>query len=528
MKFRILVTGRLHPVGLEMLRATPEVEVADHPDLPYEEVLSLIGDCHAIISRSETEVTREMIDAAPDLKVIARAAVGIGNIDVEYATEKGILVINTPGMNTNSAAELTLGVLLAALRKVVPAHGTLQGGGWNRHHFTGTELMGKTLGIIGLGNVGHRVARFARAFDMEVIAYDPYISDEVVEANHARKMDLADLIATADVITIHTPQTPETIDMIDAAAIARMKEGVVLLNLARGGLINEQALLEGLRSGKVGSAGIDTWSTEPPGDSPFRDFPQVVMTPHIGASTEEAQRRVAESIADQTLRALRDEVVEYPVNMPRFKVLTSPRVKYYTVLAEKLGTFAVQFLDFNPSLVQVMYRGELTSEEGVMVRRAFLKGFMKNTAEEAITFVNAEQKAAQRQIHVEDSEDPHFTDYPSAVMFVVSDHDQSFTIGGVVFGENNYRLSRVNDFLFEVIPDGYLLSLVNVDRPGVIGQVGTILANHGINISQFELSRNMPGGQAMSLIRIDDPAGQTVIDQLKALDNVLSVKRITI
>jgi D-3-phosphoglycerate dehydrogenase len=469
-----------------------------------------------------------LIDRAPNLKVIARAAVGVGNIDVDYATEKGILVINTPGKNTNSAAELTMAVLLSAVRKVLPAHANMQSGGWNRHAYTGTELAGKTLGIIGLGNVGSRVARFARAFDMEVLAYDPYISDEVFDAHHAQKADLDTVIARADVITIHTPQTPETTGILAAAQIARMKDGVILLNLARGGLYNEDALLEGLRSGKVGAAGIDTWAVEPLGKSPFAELPQVVMTPHIGASTKEAQFRVAESIADQTLRALRDEVVEFPVNMPRFKVITSPLAKYYTVLAEKLGSFAVQFLDFNPRQVQVLYRGGLTSDEGVMVRRAFLKGFLKNTAEEVITFVNAEKKAAERQIQVVDSEDPGFSEYPSAVKFVVTDHDQSFSVGGVVFGENNYRLSHVNEFLFEVVPDGYLLSLINMDRPGVIGQMGTILANHGVNISQFELSRNMPGGQAMSLIRIDSPVAQQAIDELAALDNVISVKRITI
>jgi D-3-phosphoglycerate dehydrogenase len=363
---------------------------------------------------------------------------------------------------------------------------------------------------------------------MEVMAYDPYLADEVFDAHHARKVDLDTLVKSADIITIHTPQTLETTNMLDAARIAQMKDGVVVLNLARGGLLNEEALLEGLRSGKVGAAGVDTWAVEPVESSPFADLPQVVMTPHIGASTEEAQYRVAESIAEQTLRALRDEVVEFPVNMPRFTVITSPRAKYYTVLAEKLGSFAMQFLDFNPRQVKVMYRGELTSEEGVMVRRAFLKGFLKNTAEEVITFVNAEKKAGERQIKVIDQEDPSFSDYPSAVNFIVTDHEQSFSIGGVVFGENNYRLSRVNEFMFEVVPDGHLISLINDDRPGVIGQIGTILARHGINISQFELSRNMPGGQAMSLMRIDSPAEQAVVDELAALDNVVSVKRITI
>ena len=528
MKHRILITGKLHPLALTLFRAAPDVETDFRPDLPYAEILPIIEDYHAIVTRSETPITRELLDRAKNLKVVTRAAVGIGNIDVDYATEKGILVINTPGKNTNSAAELTVGLLLAAARHVVRAHATMQASHWDRHRFSGFELMGKTIGIIGLGNVGHRVARFARAFDMAVIAYDPYISDEVFEANHAEKVELKTLIRTADVITIHTPHTPETENLIGAAEIAKMKDGVILLNTARGGLINEAALLEGLQSGKVAAAAIDTWAEEPPTDNPFRDLPQVVMTPHIGASTEEAQLRIAESVADQTLRALRDEVVEFPVNMPRIKVLTDPRVKYYTVLAEKLGSFAMQSLDFNPRLIEVLYRGELNSEEGQMIRRAFLKGFLKNTAEETITFVNAEKKAADRQIHVEEGEDPGFTDYQSAVKFIVSDHKQTFSIGGVVFGENNYRLSHLNGFAFEIVPDGELLSMVNNDRPGVIGQVGTLLASHGINISQFELSRTAPGGQAMALIRIDTPADSEVLEAMRALDNVITVRRITI
>ncbi len=528
MKYRVLITGKLHPLALSVFAAAGDIEPDYQPDLPHEEILSIIGPYHAIVSRSETAVTRELIDRASNLKVIARAAVGIGNIDVDYATEKGILVINTPGKNTNSAAELAMGLLVASMRNIISAHATMQATHWDRHKFSGRELMGKTIGIIGLGNVGHRMARFARAFDMEVIAYDPYISDDVFEAHNVHKVSLEELLSTSDVVTIHTPQTPETRNMIDRNQFSLMKEGVVVINTARGGLINEEALLEGLRSGKVAAAGIDTWTVEPPRNNPFRDMPQVVMTPHIGASTGEAQLRIAESIADQTLRALRDEVVDFPVNMPSVKVLTNPRAKYYIVLAEKLGSFAVQSLDFNPRQVKVTYRGELTSEEGAMIRRAFLKGFLKNTAEETITFVNAEQKAAERQIRVVEVDDPHFTDYQSAVKFIVSDHEQSFTIGGVVLGENNYRLSLVNGFSFEVIPDGHLLSLVNSDRPGVIGQVGTLLGNRGINISQFELSRNMPGGQAMALIRIDTPADKEVLEGLRAIENIISVRNIII
>jgi len=528
MKYNVLITGALHPKALELFQGADDVEISYHPDIPREDILAHLPGAHALVTRSETNITRELIDAAPKLKVIARAAVGVGNIDVDYATERGILVINTPGKNTNSAAELTMGLLLAAMRKIVPAHGHMTEQRWDRHTFTGTELMGKTIGIVGLGNVGHRVAGFANAFDMRVLAYDPYIADEVFDAHHARKVDLDTLVAEADVLTVHVPMTAETRGMIGPSHFARMKDGIVVLNAARGGIIDEQALLEGLRSGRVAAAGIDTWLVEPPRDNPFRDLPQVVMTPHIGASTREAQLRVAESIADQTLRALRDEVVDYPVNMPRVKVITSPRVKYYTVLAEKLGVFAVQSLDFNPRQIKVFYRGELSSEDGAMIRRAFLKGFLKNTAEEAISFVNAERKAADRGIQVVDIDDPHFSDYQSAVKFIISTDHQTFTVGGVVFGENNYRLSLVDEFTFEVIPEGEMLSIRNTDRPGVIGQVGTLLAEHNINISQFELSRNMPGGQALSMIRVDSPVGREVLDKLRAVPNVLSVHRILI
>ena len=528
MTSKILITGVLHPRGLEILHGAADVTVDYRPDLPYPEILRCIAEYDALLTRSETGVTREMIDAGQRLKVIARAAVGFANIDVDYATEKGILVINTPGKNTNSAAELTFGLLLAAVRNVIPAHAHLQNQQWDRHRFAGTELMGKTIGIIGLGNVGHRVARFARAFDMEVLAYDPYISDEAFEVNHAHKVDLDALITRSDVISIHTPKTPETTAMIDAARIARMKDGVILLNLARGGLIDEAALAEALKSGKVAGAGIDTWEQEPLRDNPFRDMPQVVMTPHIGASTGEAQLRIAESIAEQVLRALREGVVDFPVNMPRLKVLTTPRVKFYTVLAEKLGRFAVQSLDFNPRLVRILYRGELTSEEGSLVRRAFLKGFLASTSDDAVTFVNAERLAEARQIHVIEEEDPGFKDYQSAVKFIVSDHEQEFTIGGVVFGEDNYRLSLVNGFAFEVVPDGHLLTMVNVDQPGVIGKLGTILGDNGVNISQFELSRNRPGGEAMSVIRVDGPVDRTVLESLRSLPYVLSLHHIVI
>lgn len=524
----VLITGSLHPSAQALFAKADDVALDYRPDLPFEQILPIIGNYEALVTRSETRVDSELIDAAPNLKVIARAAVGISNIDVDYATEKGILVLNTPGKNTNSAAELTLGLLLSVMRNITRAHATVQAGGWDRHKFMGRELMGKTIGIVGLGNVGHRVARFARAFDMTVLAYDPYIADEQFDRHHASRVSLEELVSRSDVITVHTPLNRETRDLLNGPHFSRMRDGVIVLNAARGGIINEEALLEGLRSGKVAGAGLDVYSSEPPQDNPFADLPQVVCTPHIGASTEEAQQRIAETVVEQTLRALRDEVVDFPVNMPRLQVLTSPRVKTYSVLAEKLGTFCMQSLDFNPRKIQVTYRGELTSEEGMMVRRAFLKGFLHRVSEDTVTFVNAEQKAAERQIVIEDLDDPGFSDYPSAVKFAVTDHDREYQVGGVVFGEGNYRLTYVDGFTFEVIPEGDLLYIINQDRPGVIGDIGTTLARGGVNINQFELSRNMPGGKAMAIIRVDELPDKATLEALRSIPNMLTVRAITI
>ncbi|MDH4122191.1 MAG: phosphoglycerate dehydrogenase [Deltaproteobacteria bacterium] len=528
MTHKILITGALDPLALEIFSKAKDVSVDYKPDIPYAEVLKIIGDYHAHVSRSETDVTAEMIDKGVNLKVIARAAVGIGNIAVEHATEKGILVINTPGKNTNSAAELAWALLLAAMRKVVSAHLNVAGGGWNRHKFTGSELMGRTIGIIGLGNVGHRVARFANGFDMKVLAYDPYIADEVFESHQAQKVDLATLLAQSDVVSLHVPKTKETTNMISAKEIALMKDGAVLLNTARGGVVNEKALVEALTAGKLSAAGIDTFDVEPPKDNPLAKLDNVVLTPHIGASTLEAQLRIAESISTQTIRALRGEVVDYPVNMPRMKSMMTPLAKYYTVLAEKLGVIACQSLTFNPRQISLLYRGALKRDEGELVRMAFLKGFLTISAGANITFVNADKTAAQRGIQVQEDADPGFADYHSAVKVVITDNEHTFTIGGVVFGENNYRLSLINNFAFEVVPEGHMLTMVNRDRPGVIGKVGTLLAEGEVNISQFELARNRPGGEAMSVIRVDSPVPEAVIAKIRELPFVLSVVPITV
>jgi len=525
--YKILITGSIHQIGLEILRKEKDIEIQYAPDLAFAEIFKIIAPFHCILSRSETPVTRELIDEAPNLKVIARAAVGIGNIDVNYATEKGILVINTPGKNTNSAAELTIGLLLSAIRKIIPAHSHMSKLKWDRHIFTGMELFGKTIGIIGLGNVGHRVARYAKAFEMEVLAYDPYIAEEVFERYHAEKCTLEELISSADIITLHVPKTEETTGMIGAEEFSRMKSGVVILNTARGGIIQEKSLLEELKSGRVAAAGIDTWEVEPPKHNPFRDLPQVVMSPHVGASTTEAQKRIAESIATQTSRALRGEVVDYPVNMPSVQVLGSGLVSSYTSLAEKLGVFSSQYIEFTPTNLEISYRGKLARYDGTLLRLCFLKGLLQSK-QDYVSYVNADQQAENVGLHIEEKDDPGFTDYESALKCTLFASGSQFTIGGVVFSGPHPRINLINGFVCEFEVEGTILATINQDRPGMVGLLGTCLGKNGVNIDQFQLSRNNRGGEALSLIRVDDDLPDSVVEEIRKQDGITLVCKIVL
>lgn len=525
--YRVLITGAIHQTGIDLLKQEPDLDVDYRPDLPIDEVISIIEPYHCIISRSETPIQKELMDKATNLQVISRAAVGIANIDVNYATQKGILVINTPAKNTNSAAELTFALLLDSIRKVTEAHKNMQRGDWNRHKFKGTELQGKTIGIIGLGNVGHRVAKFAHGFDMKVLSYDPYITDDVFGQNRAKRVDLDQLVRESDVITVHTPKTPETVKMIGPEEFAKMKEGVVILNAARGGIIDEKALLQEIQSGKVLAAGIDTWEVEPPVDNPFKDLTQVVMTPHIGASTSEAQLRIAETVADQVPRALRGEIVDSPINMPKIKIMENSIVSCYSVLAERLGSFASQFIDFNPSYLEIKYRGSLAKEDCSIIRLALLKGLFKKS-HEVVNFVNADQIATSTGLHINSIEDPSFKDYDSAIKITLRCQDHEFKIGGVVFHGDHMRLTLIDDFVFEVKPSGYILVTKNKDRPGMVGVQGMILGDHEVNIGQYDLSRNLKGGEAMSVVCIDENFSDEVLQELRDHEGIVLAKKIFI
>ena len=533
---KVLVTGKIHDVGLNLLRNPPAnlvpplpLEIVVRPDCSRAELMKEVADTHVLLTRSETDVDKEVLAAGKVLSVVARAAVGYGNIDLTTATEMGILVVNTPGKNTNSAAELTWALLLGLVRKVTPAHESTSRGGWNRHHFSGTELQGKRIGIVGLGNVGHRVAQFAHGFDMEVFAYDPYLSDEVFRRHRANRCrTLQEMLPNIDVLTVHTPLNKETTGMIGSKELALLPLGSTVLNAARGGIIDEPALLKALNDGKVLNAGIDTWVGEPKPLPELVSHKQVLSTPHIGASTEEAQHRIGEAVAYQILKALRSEIVDYPVNLPHLNEIGSSQSRQWAVLAEKVGVTAAQIFSFNPQKLRMLISPEIPPEDHGVLKISALKGFLKCIRDEFVSYVNAEKVLDRTgiQMSVELVSLPYGVRGGIQLDVLGSTNSEIVQVGAVLYSNELPRLCFINGFLFEIEPQGQLVVLQNHDRPGVIGDVGCYLASQGVNISQFELARNAQGGQALSILKVDGGLTTAQSEGLRQLRNVISVRTV--
>ena len=530
MATKVLITGALHPIALEGFHKIQGLDIVYKPDVPFEGLREDLRDTHVLVSRSETDVDKRLIDASPQLKIIARAAVGVGNIDLDYATEKGILVMNTPGKNTNSAAELTLGLMLAMLRHIPEAQQTVKAGGWDRHRFTGYELRGKKVGIVGLGNVGHRVARFCQGFECEVYAYDPYISPNLFAKYQVVPVaSLLELAETCDILTLHVPKNKETTRMIDRKILSALGARGYLVNAARGGIVDEKDLLWALQENIIAGTAIDTFEQEPVPFQELAKHPKVWCTPHIGASTEEAQIAIGTTVVDQVRKALEGGVVDYHVNLPQVGVIDKPILKAYSTLAEKLGSIAGQMLDFNPKRVQFQYRGDIAELDNSILRLAWSKGYAAQVVDEYVSFVNVNKHIERLGIEIDESTDPHFTSYNSALKIVIRGaQGQQITIGGVVFEDRHIRLTLLNDFQFEVEPTGSLLVIENLDRPGVIGDVGQYLAKHEINISSFNLSRNRKGGKAMAVLSIDSQVSPEHLRGLKELPNVENAKALSL
>jgi D-3-phosphoglycerate dehydrogenase len=519
---RVLVTDTLAESGLEILRAANDVDLAYRPGLKGEELLREVAQSDALITRSGTAVTDELVRAGNRLRIIGRAGVGLDNVDVDACTARGILVINAPTANIMSATEHTMAMLLALCRNIPEAHASVKRGEWTRSKFLGIELNGKVLGIIGLGRIGKLISERARGFGMRVIAYDPYIADSVFQTHAAEKVTLDQLLARADFITVHTPLTDETRGMIGAAEMAKMKDGVVVLNIARGGIYQEAALADALNSGKISGAAIDVYEDEPPGkDHPLLTAKNSILSPHIGANTHEAQERVAVTTAEMVIAALRGSIFVTAVNLP-FEGLADTDAPPKILLAEKLGLFAAQIARGPITRVTI----ELWNIEERLTRIlsvAALKGLLTPHLSD-VNYVNAEQSAQQAGIAIESRSHPMPHDYTNLITLRASTSGGEICVSGTVFSEKNQRIVSVNNLRVEFKPEGHLIYMINKDVPGVIGRVGTTMGDYEINIAEYNLARNASGGKAMAIITIDSAPREEAMSALLLIPAVEEVR----
>ncbi len=488
--------------------------------LSPEELAEAMKDFDGLIVRSETKVRNDLMDALPKLRVIGRAGVGVDNIDVKGATARGIVVMNAPDGNTITTAEHTVALLVSMARNVPQAHALLQSGTWNKKKFVGVELNGKTLGVIGLGRIGRHVAKIAKGFGMNIFAFDPFVSEDQAKDLGFEVGSLDDVFANADFLTIHTPVTDETRNIIGKDAFAKMKKGVRLVNCARGGLVDENALLEAIENGTVAAAALDVYATEPlPTDSPLLNNPKIITTPHLGASTTEAQEGVALTVAEQMRDYLLSGELRNAVNAPSMAAKELEAFQPFIDLGEKLGRFQAQIMNENPvSAVKIEYAGELAEKDAAPVTRAFLAGLLKDVSAR-VNVVNALHIADERGIKITTS----YTQSKRSsydIRTAVSSAQTEQTASGLMFANGEGRITEIGNFSIEVVPSGFMLLTKNKDVPGVIGKIGTLLGENEVNISRFYLGREAKGGEALAIIEIDSPLEENVLADLRNLEAV--------
>jgi D-3-phosphoglycerate dehydrogenase / 2-oxoglutarate reductase len=524
-KQRVLVTDTLADSGLEILRAADDLELDYRAGLKGDALLEAVAQSDALITRSGTAVTEELVNAGTRLRIVGRAGVGLDNVDVDACTRRGVLVINAPTANIMSATEHTMAMLLSLCRNIPEAHASVKRGEWTRSKFMGVELDGKTLGIIGLGRIGSRVTTRARAFGMRVIAYDPYINDSAFQSAGAAKVTLDQLLAQADVITVHTPMTDETRTMIGADEIAKMKDGVIVLNIARGGIYDEHALANALNSGKIAGAAIDVYEDEPPGkEHPLLNAKNAILSPHIGANTIEAQDRVAVQTSEMVIEALRGSIFVSAVNLP-FEGTSDADAAPLIRLAEKLGLFATQVLNGPLHRAEVELWG-VEERLTKILSVAALKGLLAPFLAESVNFVNAEQIAHARGIAISSTIHPSPRDYSNLITLRASSATDEMCVSGTVFHEKNQRIVSINNFRVEFKPEGHLIYIINRDVPGVVGKVGTLLGDREINIAEYNLARTGSSGRAMAIITVDSQLDPETLGFLRSYREMIEVKQV--
>jgi D-3-phosphoglycerate dehydrogenase len=518
---RILVTEQLAPGGLAHLREAGH-EVDERLGLSAEELRRAVAGAHGLIIRSATQVTDDVLEAATDLVVVGRAGIGLDNVDVAAATRRGVMVVNAPQSNVLSAAEQTMALLLAQARNVPQAHAALKAGKWERSRWEGVELHGKVLGVVGLGRVGALVAQRALAFGMRLAAYDPFVSAERAKQMGVELMGLDELVRVADFLTVHLPKTPDTLGLIGKDLLTRAKPGLRVINTARGGIIDEEALALAIRDGHVAGAGLDVFAQEPCTSSPLFDLDSVVVTPHLGASTREAQDKAGGTIAEQVLLALSGDFVPYAVNVSASEA--SETVRPFLPLAERLGSLFASLNEGVPASLDIEYQGQLADYDTRILTLSVLKGLLGAGSEEPVSYVNAPQLAEERGIDVRETTTTHAHDYVNLISLRGGTHTLAGTLAGL---HAEPRIVMLDDHTVEVPPARHMLVVRNDDRPGMIAVVTTALGDRDINISDIHVGRSPAGEAALMVLAIDAPAPPDLLEQLRAASGIRQVSVLT-
>ena len=516
---KVLVTESLSSGAYEILQCACQLDVRD--GLSHAQLLDIIGEYDGLVVRSSTRVDAALIGAGKRLVVIGRAGVGVDNIDLQAATRRGIIVVNAPTGNTIAVAEHTIGLMLALARHIPQADAALRAGRWDKKHLTGIEVKDKTLGIIGLGQIGTAVAKRAVGLEMEVIAYDPFASVERAARLNVRMVSLEELFANADFISVHTPLTERTRGLIDAQALSRMKPTVRLINCARGGIIDENALLEALQQGKIAGAALDVFEHEPLGNSPLASNPRVILTPHLGAATEEAQINVALDVARQVLEVLQGKPPRYPVNAPFLSPEEMEKIGPYLDLAQRLGSFYAQMAGNNLVRLDITYGGDVAEKNTDLLRAALLMGLLSKISEEPINLINATIAAANRGLSIDEHKTAEAANFTGLITLRAFTTQAEHTLAGTVMRAEPHIVC-IDDYWLDFVAKGLLLVSEHTEQPGIIGRMGTLLGVAGINISFVQVGRRQRGGPGVMVVGIDDTLSPEALAQVHQLPSVRS------
>lgn len=523
---KILVSDNISEKGLEILRREKDLNVVVKTDLNHKDLLEEIRDYDGLIIRSATEVKEDVIDAAEKLKIIGRAGIGVDNVDLDAASKKGIIVMNTPGGNTVTTAEHAIAMMLAISRNIPQANASMKEGKWEKRKFTGVEVFRKTLGIIGLGRIGTIVAQRAQGLGMNVLGYDPYISEERVKEIGVEKVELEELLKNSDYITLHCSRSDDTINLIGKEEFSLMKDGVRIINCARGGLIDESALYDAIKDGKVAGAALDVFKEEPPQESPLLSLDPVITTPHLGASTGEAQENVAIDIASQMVDFFKSGQVKNAVNVPSMDYELLIKLEPYLSLAEKLGSFQAQMVEGGIKEVVIKYHGEIVNLGVKPITSSILKGLLQVFLQNRVNVVNAPYLAKERGIEVIESTSTETEDYANLIILEVKTDKTKGIVGGTIYGKRDPRIVKIDDYRLEAVPSGHMMVFSNKDVPGMIGKIGTILGKNNINIAGMQLGRVAPQVDAVSVVNVDSPVPEKVLNEIRSLPYIFYAKMI--